>query len=143
MDTSETYIKMCEKAEEIQGEWNEPKEGDYYLAFHNQRCIAGLLAIWTGKEEGILRLAKQGKYFIWLPRQDQLQEMVSFGPPSQVHMIMDFMDSNYWKEIAEDGIEEYTSPEEIFDTWEQLWLAFVMKEKYGKVWDGENWIKES
>ena len=25
---------------------------------------------------------------------------------------------------------------------EQLWLAFVMKELHGKVWDGENWRKE-
>ena len=24
---------------------------------------------------------------------------------------------------------------------EQLWLAFVMKDKYKKVWNGEDWIK--
>ena len=24
---------------------------------------------------------------------------------------------------------------------EQLWLAFVMKEKYEKTWDGTNWIE--
>ena len=28
---------------------------------------------------------------------------------------------------------------EQFLSMEQLWLAFVMKEKYGKVWDGETW----
>jgi len=28
------------------------------------------------------------------------------------------------------------------DSMEQLWLAFVMKEKYNKIWNGENWIKE-
>ena len=27
-------------------------------------------------------------------------------------------------------------------TQEQLWLAFIMKEKYNKVWNGEDWIKE-
>jgi len=25
-------------------------------------------------------------------------------------------------------------------TWEQLWLAFVMKEKHNKIWDGDNWV---
>jgi len=29
-----------------------------------------------------------------------------------------------------------------FTSMEQLWLAFVMKEKYQKVWDGNGWIKE-
>ena len=33
MDTSETYIKMCEKAEEIRKGWK-PDEGDY--------CAGGL-----------------------------------------------------------------------------------------------------
>ncbi|KKM93638.1 hypothetical protein LCGC14_1206450, partial [marine sediment metagenome] len=26
-----------------------------------------------------------------------------------------------------------------FSTWEQLWLAFYMSEKYNKVWDGDKW----
>jgi hypothetical protein len=26
------------------------------------------------------------------------------------------------------------------ESWEQLWLAFVMKEKYNKVWNGEDWV---
>ena len=29
--------------------------------------------------------------------------------------------------------------DEFFDSMEQLWLAFVMKKKYGKVWNGEEW----
>ena len=28
-----------------------------------------------------------------------------------------------------------------FKTYEQLWLAFVMKEQYGKVWTGSAWMK--
>jgi len=27
----------------------------------------------------------------------------------------------------------------IFNSMEQLWLAFVMKEKFDKVWNGEDW----
>lgn len=29
-----------------------------------------------------------------------------------------------------------------FSSMEQLWLAFVMKEKFNKIWNGKNWIKE-
>ena len=27
----------------------------------------------------------------------------------------------------------------LIKSWEQLWLAFVMKEKFNKIWDGEKW----
>lgn len=30
----------------------------------------------------------------------------------------------------------------IFTTWEQLWLAFTMKERFNKVWNGEDWEGE-
>jgi hypothetical protein len=30
-----------------------------------------------------------------------------------------------------------------FASSEQLWLAFVMEEKYGKIWNGEGWVKTS
>ena len=29
-----------------------------------------------------------------------------------------------------------------FSSFEQLWLVFVMKEKYGKTWNGQDWVKE-
>ena len=28
---------------------------------------------------------------------------------------------------------------DIFNSFEQLWLAFYMYEKYKKIWDGEKW----
>jgi len=30
----------------------------------------------------------------------------------------------------------------IFTSIEQLWLAFVMHEKYQKIWNNEKWIKD-
>jgi len=29
-----------------------------------------------------------------------------------------------------------------FLSMEQLWLGFVMKERFGKCWNGDNWMKE-
>ena len=98
MDTSETYIKMCD-CEEIQ-------EGTAYLL------------------DGSDFRTPNG---IWLPRQDQLQEMVSYIGDTWV---IEQYFHNYLHSI-------YTHERK--DSMEQLWLAFVMKEKHNKVWDGDKW----
>jgi len=64
---------------------------------------------------------------IWLPRQDQLQEMVE-------GTIYEKLGKLYREIVAMDFYP--------CDSAEQLWLAFVMREKYGKVWDGEKWVNE-
>jgi len=67
------------------------------------------------------------KKYIWLPRQDQLQEMVrDLFPVSWVLA----------KEFAE---KAYHLSADTNMSMEQLWLAFVMKEEFGKVWTGEEW----
>lgn len=111
MDTSETYIKMCEKAKEIQA--LERTVSDNIMSHYTH----------DGKST-------------WLPRQDQLQEMVSVP-------IGTFND-NFWT-ILED-LRDWGHNYAEFQQWiplsmEQLWLAFVMNEKYNKVWNGEDWVK--
>ena len=67
--------------------------------------------------------------------QDQLQELVKediLGEKWPEQMIWQL-----WKFCEYNG-----------DTWklksmEQLWLAFVMSERYSKIWDGTNWLNES
>ncbi len=61
---------------------------------------------------------------VWLPRQDQLQEM--YGDFQRCCMQM----SIYWEDDT--NYEHCTSME-------QLWLAFVMKEKHSKVWEEGKW----
>jgi len=36
-----------------------------------------------------------------------------------------------------------TEKEHWLGSMEQLWLAFIMSEKYGKVWNGDDWVKET
>ena len=136
MDTSETYIKMCERAEEIQDEWV-PKMGDWVCsATHclrnkksrrNVRVVQYIeikrhLPIIHSRESMGTMDAKYRVDVIWLPRQDQLQEMVN--RPSLSWMLRDA--SNFEHDVE-------------FDSMEQLWLAFVMKEKYNKIWNGSEW----
>ena len=126
MDTSETYIKMCEKAEEIQAEWK-PFNGDYIIQ-NNYFILPGELqqpvALHFCNDSKLLNFNR--KDFIWLPRQDQLQEMVKREDESNRASVRKFVDWCF-------------SIKELYGwSMEQLWLAFVMK-KNNKTWDGEAW----
>ena len=111
MDTSEKYIKMCD-CPEIQK--------DHTL----KRWEA------TGDPYDVTAQTYNSDRFytgdIWLPRQDPLQEMVR----GDGDLVMDFM---------QDFMEFATHTHHTLDSMEQLWLAFVMKEKYNKTWNGEEW----
>jgi len=116
MDTSETYVKMCEKAVEIQ---------KYFYGLPlSKRDI-----------HDFYKQIQGGGYItnVWLPRQDQLQEMVwkDFKLQLISHALMDFYN---WAQSLFDELDDYESME-------QLWLAFVMLQKYRKTWNGEDWIK--
>lgn len=137
MDTSETYIKVCQKAGEIQGQCK-PAIGEWF-------CWKPTGQVDIIRTDVFADIAQNniGGSFIWLPRQDQLQEML--GNYDDV--------LGYWQKITwhwwhdEDGefhnsnidIKKYLGK---FTSMEQLWLAFVMSEKYNKVWDSEDWVKE-
>lgn len=111
MDTSKEYIEMCGKAEEIQNlrpqkEYGRvSKYGDYFYSRVLKEVINN----------------NPSSAAIWLPRQDQLQEMLveSFAIDGIKH---------FWIEIEAPEI-----------SWEQLWFRYVMYEKFGKVWDGKKW----
>jgi len=126
MDTSKEYIKMCEKAVEIQHE--ELLKGDYVVINEKTELIADTMHYSPAELDTA----------IWLPRQDQLQEMVmdKFKGSSLYSMIDEFD----WF-CSESGLV-FTDYAEQFTSMEQLWLAFVMKEKYNKTWNGEDWIQE-
>ena len=68
---------------------------------------------------------KRGNY-VWLPRQDQLQEM-----------FLPMLEGNcHW--MLEECYKFITLPYSLqLESMEQIWLAFIMKEKNGKIWDAE------
>lgn len=133
MDTSFQYQEMCEKAEEIQkyfwAEWvdaiyPEIDEHLYMLAKNRNRYGGYELNYFSSP------MTKPGKN-IWLPTQSQLQEMV------KENHNFDLLQKFYWwcEDIAD--TEDW---DKISKTLEQLWLAFVMKEKFDKTWNGVDWI---
>jgi hypothetical protein len=120
MDISSEYIKMCEKAEEIQAMKPhsffdggiELERGDYYYNVQSRK---------TGVQTSSWRNFRN----LWLPRQDQLQEMA-------------------FDKVTIDCLEGFRlffiHFQDNFDTMEQLWLAYVMKTKFSKTWNGEEWV---
>ena len=125
MDTSETYIKMCD-CEEIQS--HSGGDGAYYEPHNFVADEEGNIA----KEDDGYFYMLFGKKCIWLPRQDQLQEMVSIGRGNIVTGLLalnNFIDRNARYEMLDWSME-------------QLWLAFYMSEKHSKTWSGEDWIND-
>lgn len=128
MDTSKEYILMCEEAKEIQNLKRikygfELKYGDYFTM--PDRRIDICLYQKSPKFD-------LGSGMIFLPRQDQLQEMVKPNKYNSYWLVQ-----KMYEFVNEKNAGELTGN----PSCEQLWLAFVMHEKYGKTWDGEEWVK--
>lgn len=142
MDTSEKYIKMCEKAEEIQILWKS-KEGDFYWYFSDDDPNIGHDAVVDRLD--LDWLDDGDKWFEnqcwWLPRQDQLQEMI-YNPANlnAVCAMFEEISEFGWSFPYTDNSGKTNGIE--LNSGEQLWLAFVMKEKFNKTWNDEKeeWI---
>jgi len=134
MDKSQEYIKMCETAEEIQKAWDCGKIGDYYVEWHPKKGSGPLENIYyhySVELSGCNDEYPNPDLFrtVWLPRQDQLQEMIKgYNPYDLAH---------YFPRIV-----EIIDPKRKMKSMEQLWLCFAMYEKYNEIWNGQEWIKE-
>lgn len=113
MDTSKEYIKMCEKATEVQ------EIGLRWCKELIEKCKLGYFYNTFDLDGGV-----------WLPRQDQLQEMLK--------------DKFSWRNLYAyyDKMKEYARVSFLgaTQTHEQLLLQIVMLEKYNKKWNGEEWV---
>ena len=118
MDTSKEYIEMCKQAKEIQNHF--VTIGDYY--YEN-----GDIEICDNSQ---IYSAKMQKSMIFLPKQDQLQDMV--------------WRNGLWA-VKLDGCRAWyikTNFDFCINSIEQLWLTFVMDQNYIKKWNGIKWIEK-
>jgi len=138
MDTTIKYIKLCEKAQDIQKKAPHGETGNWFYhelkipqssgyrggVFIEAHECHGATTIWENYFD-------KSKRWVWLPRQDQLQEMIlGKGHLKSGVLVMLSLFADEYK------YNDYS--------FEQLWLAFVMHEKFGKVWDNEKgiWAEE-
>ena len=169
MRISERYIKMCEKAEEIQREWKS-KIGDWVQLRHKflngkiENDLPPLLVVEDVSEDAVyvyypesihekidLKMVCWRVYkpfhnsnngwwwWVWLPTQEQLQEMVELWG-SDAFRKMDYVLWILRKECIFTTDLIYWQN---FNSFKEFWLAFVMWKRYGKVWDDEKeeWVK--
>lgn len=135
MDTSETYIKMRRAAIPDLGEGKPPSlplDGD--SAWFDVAVFVDRHGSYYYSTINLQPIGEAANEMFQLERQDQLQEMVFEHPGDNYNKSMyPTLESLYLFACT-----MYTKSAPPWSM-EQLWLAFVMKEKYNKVWNGENW----
>jgi len=124
MDKTETFIKLCERAEEIQAE---------KLKYCECRPDSVNLLWWDIR--GDCWFNQDNNKTIWLPRQDQLQEMM--GEEYSIDLLYAFY--HFYNTQADYPIITLSKLAGKSPSMEQLWLAFVMKTRWNKSWNGEDW----
>ena len=148
MDTSETYIKMCDCLE-IQGIWQSAElvSEHGYSSHYHEGYNGSFYAFWDTSinvsGEWVIRCVDYeydtgyDPRHIWLPRQDELQGMVpeftekaGFVAPVASHF------ADFAMACANNPLRWELK------TFEQLWLAFYMWELHSKKWDGETWKRK-
>jgi len=122
MDNTKQYVKQCEKAY--------PYLRGCIPLFSKRRrmyyVVDGEVGLWWD----IVNTSNCQRAFpLW--EQAQLQKMVNDNINSVIKQV-GIVNCLHFKNLTE----------MLAMSWEQLWLALVMKEKYGKVWNGEDWINE-
>jgi hypothetical protein len=136
MDTSLEYVKMCERATEIQSvrpRGKEFEDGDFVGWLHGTE--SGYRVSYPAQDFP----DERGSGDIWLPRQDQLQEVVIDKidcPSHSAFAIIINLGSRFLRMAQDTATFDYWIQ---FLSMEQLWLAFVMHEKYNKKWNGQEW----
>ena len=144
MDTTEEYIEMSKALPDAMLDAWEAHAGDFVFAKHGfsdydyrKELDNGILGIITEVQEGVfsIRLCGEDGAAAWysiehsipLWRQDQLQNMIDYIP-SLLNI-----------DELHDAYQLYGGQSK---TMEQLWLTFVMYEKYGLKWSSEQkgWI---
>jgi hypothetical protein len=158
VDLSPEYVKMCGKAKEIQD--SRPLDGGFdsemswaWIDATIHRCLKCGFVIGTPfcpqcggtsniEHEGYvdtLSSAERSDYDnVWLPRQDQLQDMIG-----GMTNVLDLLDRHFNAERIDYGVislpKDTQFYQETFTSMEQLWLAFTMKILFSKEWTGEAW----
>jgi hypothetical protein len=139
---------MCQKAVDIQHVWA-PKQCDFMIDREDLEdglsfCKpgAGLIQVVDiyfedqASEQYQQECEDLKENVLWLPRQDQLQKIIEPDDIKAISIVREVIEEQYY--YPSKG--EEVAATNIFYSMEQLLLAFVMKEKFNKIWDEEDWI---
>lgn len=163
------YVKMCKEATELQ-ENHKPEIGDYYylnwlheaypdfkfrsdietyLVREAPEWAGDTLSPWAEYFDDTVDYDTNIKNSTWLPRQDQLQELlkpkhqdihkntVAYAKGCHPNGFICMCISNEFDKFINSELQyiDYVC----FDSFEELWLAYMMYDSYGKFWNGVEW----
>lgn len=132
MDTTDAYIEMRVAAIPDLG-YGEPSNPCFDGAYHLAK------EVYVDDKGDVYAYFKGDSPEVQLERQDQLQEMIApvlsekHGISVTPMLTLGFLVQWLGEQAKADGSTSM----------EQLWLAFVMKEKDGKVWTGTEWKEDT
>lgn len=135
MKINKEYISMCEKAKEIQKLAKDQIKGIVILTSHNN--ILGEIIDYRNSEDGIeigiiindkiLWYYEDMIEYIWLPRQDQLQEIIEMCFTKNEHPRFTLLGLLYESEATYKGDRSF----------EIAWLTLLMELNFNKIWNEE------
>lgn len=157
MDTSITYIEMCEAAEAVQNMKHNQQitSGDFWTYRDQERAGKVIKA----KEDVYVRLPNCSSLYpfghgidhnwsytfnkeemIWLPKQDQIQAMVKTKDGETWPIYYLFHEMFEW--LPKNGTVAEGKGDFPADSGEKIWLAYFMFRKYKQIWNQETktWI---
>ena len=126
MDFSEIYIDMCGKAQEIQFAHMVFEAGDFYYEGRNVITNKPKFSVTPEGDNGKDRTISSMKS--WLPRQDQLQPLIG-----------DYTEQCAF--LSRNLMTECLFPDPTISSMEQLLLTIIMRDKYNKMWNRNDWVK--
>jgi len=130
MNIDNEYTLMCKEASEIQSLRTLWEPGDVVANSHEKRLGLPIM---------MAEYADRSPEEIWLPRQEDLQEMVKKYSISMAELTGDFFDFTRKPYPFSDNAPLVFRLKNL--SMDKIWIMFVMKKNYGKVWGGEGWVK--
>ena len=120
------YIAMCD-CEEIQEQWK-PNSGSRYIIRGNDRVAFGIPGYFEYRNN-----------YIWLPRQENIQEMWKKDHPDHEDGIPDNWTTVFIDEFHEWAMAGDFDKSLLFAPMDSLQIAFYMYEIYKKTWTEKGW----
>lgn len=153
MDNTKKYIEMCQQAaKDLPGAYDKPPDPSDVIAMEQtvgERDFEVMTGLQMWHRMAPRDPITSDRLIIKLYKQDELQEMVYEKPSEQSKFPHIAKFSMFWWAFPNcigvagvvNGKEKVTLPYlDYFNSMEQLWLAFVMKEKHNKTWNGKEWV---
>ena len=130
---------MCKTSKEIQEFWTQTP-GDYYVGscgkilcwtFNNTESTRMKHGFKVENEETLVRIEK----LFWLPRQNQLVELAQCK-----NKVFSDISYHFLEWIKQPYNPEKPSTDKVFNSLQQMWFAYIMKNKFSKDWEKDSWI---